>query len=56
MVNEPTLIHFKEQFGCTPNKFFAKKFFNKIRDGGGKGRICGLYALAGLLIGWARKQ
>jgi len=25
MVNEPTLIHFKEQFVSTPNKFFAKK-------------------------------
>jgi hypothetical protein len=25
MVNEPTLIHFKEQSGSTPNKFFAKK-------------------------------
>jgi len=56
MVNEPTLIPFKEQSVSTPNKFFAKNFFNKIRDGGGKGRICGLYALAGWLLRWARKQ
>jgi hypothetical protein len=25
MVNEPMLIHFKEQSVSTPNKFFAKK-------------------------------
>jgi len=25
MVNEPMLIHFKEQFVSTLNKFFAKK-------------------------------
>jgi hypothetical protein len=29
MVNEPTLIHFKEQFVSTPNKFFAKKKIRK---------------------------
>jgi hypothetical protein len=29
MVNEPTLIHFKEQSVSTPNKFFAKKKIRK---------------------------
>jgi len=33
MLNEPTLIHFKEQSVSTPNKNFAKKLFEKFSRG-----------------------
>jgi len=49
MLNEQTLIHFKERSVSTPKTKICQEIIWKIFRAG-TGRIYGLYALAGLLL------